>query len=160
MVCVYIFSSHDILVVCLALTVLLLNKFMNYLCYLSLMIFLYLFKDMEKPILMSYNSYPVTMSHYFILSNATVPSNWQMHGFDRPIYTNVVYPFPLDPPFVHVDNPTGCFRTYFGIPEEWKGMMCIASKVVIADYYLVTLCIFFFIFYFYSGIFSVCKLYI
>ena len=93
------------------------------------MIFLYLFKDMEKSILMSYNSYPVTISHYFILSNATVPSNWQMHGFDRPIYTNVVYPFPLDPPFVHVDNPTGCFRTYFGIPEEWKGMMCIASNI-------------------------------
>ncbi|XP_050381024.1 uncharacterized protein LOC126798186 isoform X2 [Argentina anserina] len=50
-----------------------------------------------------------------------VPSNWQMHGFDRPIYTNVVYPFPLDPPFVPVDNPTGCYRTEFVIPEEWKG---------------------------------------
>ncbi|PQQ19668.1 uncharacterized protein Pyn_22599 [Prunus yedoensis var. nudiflora] len=50
-----------------------------------------------------------------------VPSNWQMHGFDRPIYTNVVYPFPLDPPFVPVDNPTGCYRTYFHIPKEWNG---------------------------------------
>lgn len=50
-----------------------------------------------------------------------VPSNWQMHGFDRPIYTNVVYPFPLDPPSVPVDNPTGCYRTYFNIPKEWKG---------------------------------------
>ncbi|KAI3844214.1 hypothetical protein MKX03_032285 [Papaver bracteatum] len=49
-----------------------------------------------------------------------VPSNWQMHGFDRPIYTNVVYPFPLDPPNVPVENPTGCYRTYFEIPEEWK----------------------------------------
>ncbi|XP_040368054.1 beta-galactosidase isoform X2 [Rosa chinensis] len=44
-----------------------------------------------------------------------------MHGFDRPIYTNVEYPFPLDPPFVHVDNPTGCYRTDFVIPKEWKG---------------------------------------
>ncbi|XP_061995531.1 uncharacterized protein LOC133713503 isoform X2 [Rosa rugosa] len=44
-----------------------------------------------------------------------------MHGFDRPIYTNVVYPFPLDPPFVPVDNPTGCYRTDFVIPKEWKG---------------------------------------
>ncbi|XP_059651992.1 uncharacterized protein LOC132299418 isoform X1 [Cornus florida] len=50
-----------------------------------------------------------------------VPSNWQMHGFDRPIYTNVVYPFPLDPPNVPVDNPTGCFRTHFHLPKEWKG---------------------------------------
>ncbi|XP_024021112.1 uncharacterized protein LOC21406722 isoform X1 [Morus notabilis] len=50
-----------------------------------------------------------------------VPSNWQMHGFDRPIYTNVVYPFPLDPPFVPEENPTGCYRKYFRIPKEWKG---------------------------------------
>ncbi|OVA04094.1 Beta galactosidase small chain/ domain 5 [Macleaya cordata] len=49
-----------------------------------------------------------------------VPSNWQMHGFDRPIYTNIVYPFPLDPPNVPTDNPTGCYRTYFNIPKEWK----------------------------------------
>ncbi|KAK6233542.1 hypothetical protein QUC31_005948 [Theobroma cacao] len=50
-----------------------------------------------------------------------VPSNWQMHGFDRPIYTNVVYPIPLDPPHVPIDNPTGCYRTYFHIPEQWQG---------------------------------------
>lgn len=50
-----------------------------------------------------------------------VPSNWQMHGFDCPIYTNVVYPFPLDPPHVPAENPTGCYRTYFHIPKEWQG---------------------------------------
>ncbi|GMP41186.1 hypothetical protein CsSME_00011374 [Camellia sinensis var. sinensis] len=50
-----------------------------------------------------------------------VPSNWQMHGFDKPIYTNVVYPFPLDPPHVPEDNPTGCYRTYFHLPKEWEG---------------------------------------
>ncbi|KAE8655542.1 hypothetical protein F3Y22_tig00117026pilonHSYRG00147 [Hibiscus syriacus] len=50
-----------------------------------------------------------------------VPSNWQLHGFDQPIYTNIVYPFPLDPPHVPIDNPTGCYRTYFHIPKEWKG---------------------------------------
>ncbi|XP_052176349.1 uncharacterized protein LOC127790740 isoform X2 [Diospyros lotus] len=47
--------------------------------------------------------------------------HYQMHGFDRPIYTNVVYPFPLDPPNVPEDNPTGCYRTYFHLPKEWKG---------------------------------------
>ncbi|XP_039136527.1 beta-galactosidase-like [Dioscorea cayenensis subsp. rotundata] len=50
-----------------------------------------------------------------------VPSNWQTHGFDCPIYTNVVYPFPLKPPHVPSDNPTGCYRTYFHIPNEWEG---------------------------------------
>ncbi|KAF5191895.1 Beta-galactosidase [Thalictrum thalictroides] len=50
-----------------------------------------------------------------------VPSNWQLHGFDRPIYTNTTYPFPLNPPKVSTENPTGCYRTYFNIPKEWKG---------------------------------------
>lgn len=45
-----------------------------------------------------------------------------MHGFDRPIYTNVIYPFPLDPPRVPDDNPTGCYRTYFNLPKNWEGM--------------------------------------
>ncbi|KAG5227709.1 glycoside hydrolase family protein [Salix suchowensis] len=50
-----------------------------------------------------------------------VPSNWETHGYDRPIYTNVIYPFPVDPPNVPDDNPTGCYRTYFDIPNEWQG---------------------------------------
>lgn len=54
-------------------------------------------------------------------STIPVPSNWQMHGFDKPIYTNVVYPFPLNPPKVPDDNPTGCYRTYFDLPKEWEG---------------------------------------
>ncbi len=28
----------------------------------------------------------------------TVPGNWQLQGYDYPIYTNVKYPFPCDPP--------------------------------------------------------------
>lgn len=54
-----------------------------------------------------------------------VPSNWQMHGFDRPIYTNVTYPFPMNPPFVPSENPTGCYRKVFHIPKEWKGILSI-----------------------------------
>ncbi|XP_020264636.1 uncharacterized protein LOC109840411 isoform X1 [Asparagus officinalis] len=50
-----------------------------------------------------------------------VPSNWQMHGYDRPIYTNTIYPFPLNPPYVPCNNPTGCYRKYFHLPKEWKG---------------------------------------
>ncbi|CAM8961994.1 unnamed protein product [Rhodiola kirilowii] len=49
-----------------------------------------------------------------------VPSNWQMHGFDKPIYTNIVYPFPMTPPFVPEENPTGCYRTYFHSPADWR----------------------------------------
>ncbi|GAA74966.1 beta-galactosidase [Pseudoalteromonas sp. BSi20480] len=47
-----------------------------------------------------------------------VPSNWQLHGFDKPIYCNVKYPFAVNPPFVPSDNPTGCYRTEFTITAE------------------------------------------
>lgn len=42
-----------------------------------------------------------------------VPSNWQMKGYDYPHYTNVRFPFPICPPHVPTENPTGCYRTAF-----------------------------------------------
>ncbi|MCU4675258.1 DUF4981 domain-containing protein [Catenovulum sp. 2E275] len=50
-----------------------------------------------------------------------VPSNWQMHGYDYPIYTNIKYPFPRNPPFVPQDNnPTGAYKTQFTVPKSWQ----------------------------------------
>ncbi|MBN2047712.1 MAG: DUF4981 domain-containing protein [Anaerolineaceae bacterium] len=55
-------------------------------------------------------------------SPITVPGNWQIQGFDDPpIYTNVIYPFKVDPPFVPKENPTGCYWRSFSIPEAWSG---------------------------------------
>jgi len=51
-----------------------------------------------------------------------VPSNWQMRGYGRPQYLNVLYPFPNSPPYVPDANPTGLYRTSFAIPDEWNGM--------------------------------------
>jgi len=49
-----------------------------------------------------------------------VPSNWEFQGYDKPIYTNVVYPFVSDPPHVpHEYNPTGLYRKLFVIPHDW-----------------------------------------
>lgn len=39
-----------------------------------------------------------------------VPSNWQLHGYDKPQYTNVCYPIPYDPPYVPDDIPVGVYR--------------------------------------------------
>ena len=39
-----------------------------------------------------------------------VPSNWQLHGYDRAQYTNVCYPIPFDPPYVPDDIPVGVYR--------------------------------------------------
>ena len=38
-----------------------------------------------------------------------VPSVWQNHGYDQHQYTNIRYPFPVDPPYVPVDNPCGAY---------------------------------------------------
>jgi beta-galactosidase len=51
-----------------------------------------------------------------------VPSSWPMHGHGRPAYTNVVYPFPVDPPHVPTDNPTGDHRLVFDAPAEFAGL--------------------------------------
>src|SRR5438270_12527555 len=54
-----------------------------------------------------------------------VPASWQMHGFDIPIYTNIIYPWPQDPraaPNVPYDfNPVGSYRTRFTVPAGWAG---------------------------------------
>lgn len=50
-----------------------------------------------------------------------VPSHWQLQGHGRPRYTNVNYPFPVDPPHVPSENPTGCYRRTFRIPASWTG---------------------------------------
>ncbi len=50
-----------------------------------------------------------------------VPSCWQMQGHGHPHYTNVNYPFPVDPPRVPSENPTGTYRTRFFVLPEWKG---------------------------------------
>ncbi|WP_328616076.1 DUF4981 domain-containing protein [Amycolatopsis sp. NBC_00355] len=48
-----------------------------------------------------------------------VPSMWQLHGYGKPAYTNVHYPFPVDPPHVPSDNPTGDHRRRFDLPASW-----------------------------------------
>lgn len=50
-----------------------------------------------------------------------VPSNWTLHGYDRPHYTNKSMPFPEEPPFCPEQNPTGLYRRTFQLPASWKG---------------------------------------
>ncbi len=51
-----------------------------------------------------------------------VPGTWELQGHGIPIYTNIVYPFPRNPPFIpHEYNPVGSYRRTFEIPEEWSG---------------------------------------
>ncbi|WP_410812748.1 glycoside hydrolase family 2 TIM barrel-domain containing protein [Micromonospora sp. 067-2] len=48
-----------------------------------------------------------------------VPSSWPMHGHGSPAYTNVVFPFPVDPPHVPDANPIGDHRRRFDVPAAY-----------------------------------------
>lgn len=60
-----------------------------------------------------------------------VPSNWQLHGYGVPLYTNITYPFAKNPPLVTAEPPAdytsfkwrnqiGSYRTAFTVPSDWK----------------------------------------
>lgn len=52
-----------------------------------------------------------------------VPAHWVLHGdgkYGLPAYQNIQYPFPVDPPFVPDENPTGDYVRSFNIPKVWK----------------------------------------
>ncbi|KAF7554682.1 hypothetical protein G7Z17_g2734 [Cylindrodendrum hubeiense] len=53
--------------------------------------------------------------------NIQVPGMWQLQGYGRPLYSNVNYPFPVDPPRVPYLNETGAYWRKFTVPERWKG---------------------------------------
>ncbi|MFY9151864.1 MAG: glycoside hydrolase family 2 TIM barrel-domain containing protein [Prolixibacteraceae bacterium] len=48
-----------------------------------------------------------------------VPSCWEMKGYGTPIYTNIVYPFPNNPPFIKRTNPVGSYFKTFELPADW-----------------------------------------
>ncbi len=62
-----------------------------------------------------------------------VPSNWEMQGYGTPIYTNIIYPFKRDAPFVmeapddhswtayNERDPVGSYRREFTLPAGWNG---------------------------------------
>ncbi|WP_328452864.1 MULTISPECIES: glycoside hydrolase family 2 TIM barrel-domain containing protein [unclassified Amycolatopsis] len=59
-----------------------------------------------------------------------VPSNWQLHGYDFPIYVNITYPWwgangqneNAQPPFAPTRfNPVGQYRRTFRVPDGWRG---------------------------------------
>ncbi|KID28379.1 beta-galactosidase/beta-glucuronidase [Prauserella sp. Am3] len=59
-----------------------------------------------------------------------VPANWQLHGYDFPIYTNSDYPWwgangkgeNAQPPFAPTKfNPVGQYRRTFRMPAKWRG---------------------------------------
>lgn len=52
------------------------------------------------------------------MGSIPVPSCWQNHGYGRHMYTNVRYPFPVDPPYVPDENPCGLYVRHFELEEK------------------------------------------
>lgn len=48
-----------------------------------------------------------------------VPSVWQLRGYDAMHYTDVLYPFPLNPPYVPTENPTGIYKKKVILTKRW-----------------------------------------
>jgi len=70
----------------------------------------------------------------------TVPRSWQStlrKGYDTPNYTNVQYPFPVDPPHVPTENPCGLYvRDVFVGKEMLDGEVYINFEGVDSCFYL------------------------
>lgn len=65
-----------------------------------------------------------------------IPSTIERQGFGVPLYTNSIYPFKANPPFVMDEpdsgytnfkqrDPVGSFYRNFTVPEKWKGQRII-----------------------------------
>lgn len=68
-----------------------------------------------------------------------------MHGYEKPWYTNVNYPHPVDPPYVPDENPCGVYRTTFEIDGKWSARetyivlegVCSCFELFVNDKYVI-----------------------
>ncbi len=78
--------------------------------------FNWVYKPSERPVDFYKESYDVSQ-----WDDIVVPSNWEMKGYGTPIYTNVSYPFPKNPPYVNKEhNPVGSYKRIFNLPQSWE----------------------------------------
>ncbi|MGI9427162.1 MAG: glycoside hydrolase family 2 TIM barrel-domain containing protein [Bythopirellula sp.] len=67
-----------------------------------------------------------------------VPGNWEMSGYGTPIYTNIRYPFPTNPPWIsRKDNPVGMYRRDFEVPEDWQDKQIVLHFGGVSSAYFV-----------------------
>lgn len=59
------------------------------------------------------------------MDDITVPGNWQLQGYGKMHYSDLWYNFPINPPFVPTENPTGIYKRTFFIEESFRGKQII-----------------------------------
>ena len=58
-----------------------------------------------------------------------VPSNWQLHGYDKPQYTNIAYPITFDPPYVPDETPVGVYNREYEYTPDSKDRILVFEGV-------------------------------
>jgi len=77
------------------------------------------FNWVPKPADRPMDFYKMEYNHH-LWKEISVPGNWEINGYGTPIYTNIVYPFPVNPPFIpHRDNPVGSYVKEVDLPNDW-----------------------------------------
>ncbi len=69
----------------------------------------------------------------------SVPKCWQVDlgkGYDVPLYSNLFYPFPLDPPHVPDENPAGHYNRKFSLAKKDGKKYFINFEGVSSCFYL------------------------
>ncbi len=59
----------------------------------------------------------------------SVPGCWQFFGYGVKNYTNVAYPFPVEPPYVPNESNVGCYRTFFSYKKADKRAILVFDGV-------------------------------
>ena len=54
------------------------------------------------------------------MDDITVPGNWQLQGYGKMYYSDLWYNFPINPPYVPTENPTGIYKRTFFVEESYR----------------------------------------
>lgn len=54
------------------------------------------------------------------MDDITVPGNWQLQGYGKMHYSDLWYNFPINPPYVPTENPTGVYKRTFFVEESYR----------------------------------------
>ena len=54
------------------------------------------------------------------MDDITVPGNWQFQGYCKMHYSDLWYNFPINPPYVPTENPTGIYKRTFFVEESYR----------------------------------------
>ena len=59
------------------------------------------------------------------MDDITVPGNWQLQGYGKMHYSDLWYNFPINPPYVPTENPTGIYKRTFYVENSFAGKQII-----------------------------------